>query len=161
MQVSIKFSQFSESINAYSESIKCLSNAKLAEEKKLQIANDTKITIGKVKRNIVYSSSKTFPAADRNISLEVKEENREIQGFTNKISIHYTPQQGRFSVATEVIEPGEVISRDKAVTSIILFNENLEFCYHCLLHVASPIPCQNCAAVVFCSQQCQLAAHQR
>lgn len=150
----------SSSIEAFTKSLKNLSLSKLSEEQKHQLSSDIKANIENVKKNVVFSNLSHFPE-EENRSLDIIEEHPEIEGFTKKIGIQYSDTQGRFSVATEVIEAGEVISKDKAVTSIVLFNENMEFCYHCLIHVASPIPCQKCAGVVFCSLQCQQEAFQR
>ena len=47
------------------------------------------------------------------------------------------------------------------MASIIRFNQTLKFCYNCLSHAASPIPCDKCSAVAFCSLECKVQAWPR
>ena len=84
----------------------------------------------------------------------MKEEHTEIKNFSKKLEVKFSSDKGRYSVANDIIEPGEVICRTQPVASIIQFDSALEFCYNCLSHVISAIPCDKCSAVVFCSFAC-------
>lgn len=64
-------------------------------------------------------------------------------------------------LANDIIEPGEVIIRNKATASMIIFESSLEFCYNCLSFTMSPVPCTRCSGVVFCSQNCLNSAMNR
>ena len=77
------------------------------------------------------------------------------------MDIEFTTDKGRHAIANEVIEQGEIICETKAVASIIKLNETLKFCYNCLTHASSPIPCEICSAVAFCSVLCREQAKKR
>ena len=68
----------------------------------------------------------------------------------------YTPERGRFLVASRDIDVGEWITHEEAIVSCVKMNSSLSHCYNCQKDTRiRPIPCDRCAAVVFCSFDCK------
>ncbi|CAL4062840.1 unnamed protein product, partial [Meganyctiphanes norvegica] len=86
------------------------------------------------------------------------EPNPTIPAFSRALKLQYSPDQGRYVVATRDITPGEVIAVETAYTSRIdphEFSSPLSFCTFCLARCAAPIPCAECTNVVFCNEECR------
>ena len=68
----------------------------------------------------------------------------------------YTPERGRFVVAARDIDVTECLIHEEAIVNILNYQNSLTHCYNCQLDTSvNPTPCQKCAAVVFCSDQCR------
>ena len=102
-----------------------------------------------------------FPCGSPCTSLFVNKEHEEMPNVTNKLEVKYSDQKGRYSIAKEIIYPGEVIIRTKAIASMIKITAAKLICYNCLIYTLSPVPCGRCAAVVFCSTNCYNIAIER
>ena len=98
---------------------------------------------------------------DRDTFLDIPREHSEFPDFSYKFGVELSEAKGRFGVAKETIEPGEIICKAPTVAGNIQFSDCLDFCYNCMGHASSPIPCQRCSAVVFCSFACRQEAEQR
>ena len=71
----------------------------------------------------------------------------------------YTPERGRYVTASRDIDVGECLIHEEAFVNILKFEESLTHCYNCHKDVSvNPLPCENCAAVVFCSTECRTKA---
>ena len=71
----------------------------------------------------------------------------------------YTPNRGRFAVAARNIEVGECIIHEDAIVNNVKFQFSLSHCYNCNKDTSfRPLPCERCAAIVFCSNECKLKA---
>ena len=139
----------SESIEAFTKAIELIKYAKLPKDQKRNNIEELKINIKNANKIPQFTEEIVHDP-----TLDIVEEHAEIEGFSKKLGVKFTDDKGRFAVANEIIEPGEVICKTKPVASIILFNDSLEYCYNCLSHVISPIPCTKCASAVFCSFIC-------
>ncbi|CAL4126036.1 unnamed protein product, partial [Meganyctiphanes norvegica] len=86
-------------------------------------------------------------------------ENPSIPALSNALRMQYTPQQGRFLIATRDILPGEVLAVEKGYVTSVNIKDPVAlqtYCCTCLAHCAAPLPCPECAMVVFCSENCRL-----
>ncbi|CAL4123142.1 unnamed protein product, partial [Meganyctiphanes norvegica] len=80
------------------------------------------------------------------------EPNPTTPAFSRALKLQYSPDQGRYVVATRDIKPGEVIAVETAYTSCIKPeepNSPLSFCTFCLSRCAAPLPCPECTYVSF------------
>ena len=111
------------------------------------------------KKMVPYCSK--FPCGSPCTSLYVNKEHEEMPNVTNKLEVKYSDQKGRYSIAKEIIHPGEVIIRTKAIASMIKITNTKLNCYNCLIYTLSPVPCSRCVAVVFCSTNCHNIALER
>ncbi|CAL4060325.1 unnamed protein product [Meganyctiphanes norvegica] len=85
--------------------------------------------------------------------------NANIPSLCDGLKVHYTPHQGRFIVATRDIKPGEVLAVEPGyVTAVNIKDPHAlqTFCFLCLQRTAAPLPCPECAMVVFCSEKCRV-----
>ena len=139
----------SESIEAFTKAIELIKYAKLPKDQKRNNIEELKINIKNANKIPQFTEETVHDP-----TLDIVEEHAEIEGFSKKLGVKFTDDKGRFAVANEIIEPGEVICKAKPIASIILFADSMEFCYNCLDHVISPIPCSKCSAIVFCSFSC-------
>ena len=141
----------SESIEAFSKAIELIKHAKISSDQKKKSTVELEDNMAATKFG-TYCQNSNQNKVEK--SLDIIEEHIEIQGSTNKLGVEFSDIKGRHAVAKETIEPGEVICKAKPIASIILFADSMEFCYNCLDHVISPIPCTKCSAIVFCSFSC-------
>ena len=82
--------------------------------------------------------------------------------ITDGVEVMYTPERGRYLVASRDIDVGECITHEEAIVSYVKMNCSLSHCYNCQKDTRiRPIPCDRCAAVVFCSFECQADAKVR
>lgn len=84
--------------------------------------------------------------------------NRRVPVMSDALNIGSTEIAGRGLFAERDIEIGEVLIVEKPYISTNLSNFKGVYCHHCCLRVLSPVPCQCCGEVVFCDQNCRLAA---
>ena len=153
--VKFKLRKSNESIEALRKSYELLKLSNHSKEQKRSTIEELNSYIRSAKKLTEK------PKIENYFELRVENEHPELPGFSEKLSVKYTEEKGRHTVANAVIEPGEVICQTQPVTAIVKFHLTLEYCYNCLLHVPSPIPCENCAGVIFCSLKCRDEAKQR
>ncbi|KAL7630318.1 UNVERIFIED_CONTAM: hypothetical protein RMT77_019532 [Armadillidium vulgare] len=73
---------------------------------------------------------------------------------TDAVKVKINEKTGRGLYATKDIYPGDVIMVDKPYVSV-LCRENFETrCINCFKRFKSPIPCDTCSRVWFCSEEC-------
>ena len=71
----------------------------------------------------------------------------------------YTPERGRYVVAARDILVGECIIHEEAIVNNVKFELSISHCYNCNKDTRiRPIPCDRCAGVVFCSNECKTKA---
>ena len=59
-------------------------------------------------------------------------------------------------MAAREIGVGEVIMADRPAVESILMSLCATHCAECAQETVAPVPCRNCASVVFCSEECRL-----
>ncbi|KAG5895074.1 hypothetical protein JTB14_021038 [Gonioctena quinquepunctata] len=74
------------------------------------------------------------------------------------VDFRYEPQLGRYAVARNDIPAGTVIVKEEPYVAQLLVERSLTNCQQCFLSLDRPIPCPQCANVVFCSRQCMQTA---
>jgi hypothetical protein len=82
-----------------------------------------------------------------------------IRNASDALKVMYTPERGRYVTASRDIDVGECLIHEEAFVNILKFEESLTHCYNCHKDVfVNPLPCEKCAAVVFCSTECSTKA---
>ena len=72
------------------------------------------------------------------------------------IQVMYTPERGRYAVASRDIDVGECLIHEESIVNITKFQDSLTHCYACHKDTTlCPQPCERCSAVVFCSIDCR------
>ncbi|XP_059094813.1 SET and MYND domain-containing protein DDB_G0273591-like [Tigriopus californicus] len=90
-------------------------------------------------------------------ALEREKDNHQFR-FKNSVQIEHNLEEGRFLRASRDIEPGELIGEDAPVFKILNQESVKHFCWHCLMRLVAPIPCEHCSGIGFCSLPCRIAA---
>lgn len=81
--------------------------------------------------------------------------NPSIDCAKNCVEIKNNSEFGRHVIATRKINIGEVIAVEKPFTAILLKDDYLTHCYHCLKFTYNLIPCKTCVHVGYCSELCR------
>ncbi|XP_057654662.1 SET and MYND domain-containing protein 4-like isoform X1 [Diorhabda carinulata] len=77
-----------------------------------------------------------------------------IQSASNILEIEISDVQGRYVVAKENIEIGDVLAVEKPFCHV-LASEFFTHCHECLKLCYNLLPCPNCTQVLYCSIECQ------
>ncbi|KAF7286825.1 hypothetical protein GWI33_003882 [Rhynchophorus ferrugineus] len=93
-------------------------------------------------------------------SIPKGDQNPLIQSASKSVEIKYTPEEGRFVVASRDIKPGDLIANEKPLFSIIT-NEFHIHCHECLKICYNLIPCERCTQALYCSQNCKKEAYKK
>ncbi|KAF7988261.1 hypothetical protein HCN44_007793 [Aphidius gifuensis] len=84
--------------------------------------------------------------------------NPEVSSLSDSTQLNYSREYGRHIIAKEDIQVGEVIGVEYAYASNIVQDLKYNFCGYCKKQSWSSIPCNNCAHVVYCSENCKINA---
>ena len=75
--------------------------------------------------------------------------------FSDKIEIQETESRGRFSVAKDHIQAGELIINEKASIINVSPSKMISHCFTCGRDTLTSFPCHQCCYVRFCSLACR------
>ena len=93
------------------------------------------------------------------IKMEVPElsygHNPRLPSASNAIDLQFSPERGRYFVATQDLFPGDVILKEEPYAAVLESVFRVNHCAHCLKKTSTPIPCFECATVQFCSEACR------
>lgn len=79
--------------------------------------------------------------------------------ITAALEMRESEQFGRHVVATQRLEPGDVLCIEDAFTRVLLPSLRFQRCWNCLCEFGmNLLPCNRCTAVMFCSETCQIEA---
>ena len=129
--------------------------SKLKENEKHKFKQDIKSTMQASTEEIKTRHVETieFPA--------ILEQHPALPGLCDKIEVRHNSEQGRHSLATQSIEPGELVITDSPVTWCLSYNYSLTHCHHCcksLQGAGYPSPLSRQENIMFCSLECLQAA---
>jgi len=85
-------------------------------------------------------------------------EHKTLKEFSDKIKIQTAAGRGRFLVAGEDIEPGQMIAMDTSYAALLDRAHVSTNCDTCMLPAPYPVPCPSCSMARFCSKVCQQQA---
>jgi len=71
------------------------------------------------------------------------------------IDLQFSPDKGRFFIATKDLSPGDVILKEEPYAAVLETVFRVNHCAYCLKKTSTPIPCFECATVQFCSEFCR------
>ncbi|XP_057324275.1 SET and MYND domain-containing protein 4-like [Microplitis mediator] len=97
-----------------------------------------------------WDSSKFLP--------EVPADNHKIPRASSAISLEYSEKYGRHIVATRDVKACETLLVHKAYASILHVENIWKYCWYCSKRTWSSVPCNQCANVIYCDENCRNAA---
>ncbi|XP_064603085.1 SET and MYND domain-containing protein 4-like [Liolophura sinensis] len=86
---------------------------------------------------------------------ERKDTNTKFPCATAAFDLVYTPEKGRYAVATRDIEIGEVVITEEPYAAMLLKPYTKTHCDFCLVRSVAPVPCRYCSGVVYCNEHCR------
>ena len=146
--------QFEKALEDVSLAIETLTFSNLDDAKQKVKSNDLKklkVSIEKEKK----SGVKNDVVIPEKTKLSFKEENLKFPSFSDAVQIKFGEGRGRYGVASREIKVGELIAIEKPYVSLIDKEFSKNHCWNCLLCTKSPIPCERCSGVVYCSRECR------
>ena len=135
---------------AYERLLEVLDYSDIPTEKVGKMRKDATVAL---KTLIVEEEEET----DKDEVLELLSHNSDFPTLSDKVEVKESLGQGRFLVARETIEPGEVVSREEALAVSLDPIHRAEQCTHCLRHAIAPLPCPSCSIAAFCCTECREA----
>lgn len=149
----INTDQLEEAVSAAYES---LSISNLDETGKSLWSNEISKVSGKLSAQDQKDPSKFN---DRPLLAFGDDRNQDFSALSSKVNVAENNEFGRFICASEDMQTGEVVLIEQPYCSVTLPDYYLTHCSHCQKQVeCTLIPCQQCADVVYCSDECQLEA---
>merc|ERR1719336_2847346 len=82
-------------------------------------------------------------------------QNPRLPSASSAIDLHFSPERGRYFVATQDLGPGDVILREEPYAAVLESVFRVNHCAHCLKKTPTPIPCFECATVQYCCESCR------
>ena len=155
-------SSSSEAVQSFENALENLKQSGLSLTKRAEMATELQVLKSKAKKvqkNPIPSNRESL--AQAKTPPGILDQHLDLPGTSNAVKVEYSDILGRYAVAARDIQVGEVVIEEEAAGSVLMLDQRLNHCYHCLTFVISAIPCKSCASVVFCSNQCRLDAEQR
>ena len=146
------------------EGLGLTTKAKEAYERLLEVLDYSDIPtekVGKMRKDATVALKTLIveeeEERDKDEVLELLSHNSDFPTLSDKVEVKESLGQGRFLVARETIEPGEVVSREEALAVSLDPIHRAEQCTHCLRHAFAPLPCPSCSIAAFCCTECREA----
>lgn len=149
--------RMTEAYSAFNEALKSVENSNLKEkdkiswkkdvEKKLKECSEDYTNVLPLKRLDVIRAG--FPALPQLPSV-----NDEYIAASKAFDITISPSKGRYPVAAQDIDIGEMLVVEHPYASVLLQDCQTTHCHHCLQRTIAPIPCKQCSNVRYCSLEC-------
>jgi SET and MYND domain-containing protein 4 len=77
------------------------------------------------------------------------------------VKVQYNNVVGRHTVAARDVKVGDVLISESPYSAIMLPGSYAtQHCYHCFAATRAPVPCIQCASIIFCSRECRNSAWQ-
>jgi tetratricopeptide (TPR) repeat protein len=80
--------------------------------------------------------------------------NEKFPAASKAFDLAVSPLRGRYPIASQDIQIGDVLLAEKPYASVLLPNHSNTHCHHCLARIIAPLPCSQCVTVRYCSLKC-------
>lgn len=149
-----------EAVKSFNKALSFLEKTILEEEKKAKITTDIQQQLMKCD-NLKACKKLEKTALDFNRFHEAVpcvdgEINKVFPCASESVGCRESVDMGRGIFAEQDINVGEVLIVEKPFTSVVIKDHRMTHCAHCCNRVLSPLPCQQCSGVVYCSHQCRI-----
>ncbi|GAB1600499.1 SET and MYND domain-containing protein 4-like [Argonauta hians] len=81
--------------------------------------------------------------------------NSVVSAASSALGLHNNPTSGRHLRTEKAVTAGDVLIVEKPYAAILLPEYLLSHCHNCFIELISPIPCQRCCNVLYCSHACR------
>lgn len=135
-----------------------LTHSNLDEVKQKAKSKDL-IKLKKLIEKEMKSGLKNGGETSEKTKIAFKQQNAKFPSFSDTVQIKFAEGRGRYAVASREIKVGELIAIETPFVSLIDKEFSKSHCWNCLLCTKSPIPCEACSGVVYCSKECRQNAN--
>ena len=101
------------------------------------------------------SPDQNSPKYGKNLLPIMKNAHKHFPSLSEAIEVRYEKGRGRFCIAKETIESGDLIAVEQPFVWMLDKDETRTHCWHCFRSVIAPVPCHSCAGLVFCGPKCR------
>jgi len=82
-------------------------------------------------------------------------QNPRLPSVSTALDLQFSPDRGRYFVATRDMVPGDVILKEEPYAAVLESVFRVNHCGNCLKKTSTPIPCFECATVQYCNETCR------
>ncbi|XP_065216551.1 SET and MYND domain-containing protein 4-like [Planococcus citri] len=149
----MEMGRYSEARQCFQNAREYLSKADINAERLSTLETSLDQSISECEKSDVsdkqMKSVKSFPLP------ELPSKSPLIPNASAKVRLDSSVEMGRHFVATEDIEPGEILVVEKPYASILLPESYLSHCSNCFIRNLAMIPCEKCSQLMFCNEKCR------
>lgn len=105
-----------------------------------------------------YSSSDKFIPDEESEFHQIENPNERFPCASDAIDVQHCETIGRQVVANRDIEIGEILVVEQAYCRALRIENAYTHCWNCLKNIWNGIPCDSCANIIYCSENCKTSA---
>ena len=134
-----------------------LKDCKIEEKKKCVLENEVQDILEALEDGRYEAPIADVPVVEKTVlSQSLGKAHDHLPCMSDSVEVEYSPERGRFAVASKFIPAGSVLIVEPAVSNIIREDFSHRYCDLCYSQIQFRlVPCQGCAEVAFCSTQCR------
>ncbi|XP_055378198.1 SET and MYND domain-containing protein 4 [Condylostylus longicornis] len=142
---------FLNAMTSFKKTISALDDSKLSLEKRQKIEKDCLIMIKMLEKD---PNSKSMAEKLNKLKITSSKETVNEEYISDAIKVDFSPEEGRFIRAARNVEVGDEILIENPNVCALLEKFCQSHCQNCFLRTVTPIPCNNCTDIIFCSEKC-------
>ena len=137
-----------------------LKDCKIDEKKKCVLENDVQEILEALEAGRYEAPIVDIPVVDQTVaSQSLGKTHDHLPCMSDSVEVEYSPDRGRFAVASKFIPAGSVLIVEPAVAAICREDFAHRYCDLCYNQIQLRlVPCPGCAEVAFCSTECRAKA---
>ena len=153
-----------EALECFKKAKQALHESKLDQKKREIFSKDLETGISKSQQIGIHTGQKmSGEQASKNENLPKRGfeipnltcgRNSKFVSASCVVDIATSNTSGRYPVATQDINVGDILVIEKPFASVLLPRHLETHCFHCLRRATVPIPCRQCSTVRYCSKAC-------
>lgn len=149
-----------EALKAFREDVQALDDSSIPLERRMKLERDAQIMIKMLTKTLEVEANmikmKKLPQPEKP---KVKPKTNVVEHFvSDSLSFDFNEDEGRFAKAEKDINLGTYLVQEKPHVACLLQIYSQTHCQLCFKRTSVPIACNNCADVIFCSENCRDAA---
>ena len=140
-----------------SDFILSLADCKIDEKKKCVLENDVQEILEALEEGRYEAPILDLPVVEQPVLRQsLGKAHGHLPCMSDSVEVEYSPDRGRFAVASKFIPAGSVLIVEPAVAAICREDFAHRYCDLCYSQIQlGLVPCQGCAEVAFCSTRCR------
>ncbi|XP_076056655.1 protein-lysine N-methyltransferase SMYD4-like isoform X3 [Oratosquilla oratoria] len=154
-RILVTMRQHESARDAFRQALKYLDWAKMERERRLEHQTEIQRWLKMYESGKVEDNAMTEIKLLPDVPSLTGGQNEQFPSLSSKTEVKYEKGQGRFVVAAENLQIGDVICTEEPCASVLLLEQYGTHCQRCFSLTKAQIPCKKCSGVVFCSSECR------